>query len=34
VSHDCETIDPQAINKVDCILRKSDSGTDAGRFVA
>jgi hypothetical protein len=34
VPHDSETIDPEAVNKIDCILREGDSGADARRLIA
>jgi hypothetical protein len=34
VPHNSETVDPEAVNKIDCVLRKGDAGADARRFIA
>jgi len=33
VPNNSETVDPEAVNKIGCILRKGDAGADARRFI-
>jgi len=33
VPQNSETLDPEAVNKIDCILRKGDGGANARRFM-